>query len=74
MSTDTLSTSVLPDHVHEDQLAQELGISRRTLARYRGDGLPYARIGGRIFIHRQGARTFFDNRTIGLKTKKRARP
>lgn len=61
---------ILPDHVPQGVLAKELGITLRTLARYRELGLPYARIGGKVFIHRQGARAFFENRTVGLKTKK----
>ena len=66
------TSPVLPDHVPQGVLAKELGITLRTLARYRELGLPYARIGGKVFIHREGARAFFDNRTVGLKTKSSA--
>ena len=51
-------------------VAKELGITLRTLARDRDLGLPYARIGGKVFIHRQGARAFSDSQTVGLKTKR----
>ena len=61
---------LLPDYVHEGVLADELGCSRRALARARQDGLAYARIAGKVFIHVPSARTYYANRTVGLKPKR----
>jgi hypothetical protein len=71
--TDTTTPIGLPDFVPEGQLAKELGITRRTLWRYRADGMPYARIGGKVFIHRSGASEFFAKQTVGLKKKRRGK-
>ena len=66
-------SSIIPDLVSETVLAKELGCSRRTLARYRGAGSPYARVAGKIFIHREGARAYFEKQTIGLPKKRRGK-
>lgn len=56
----------LADCFTEDELAAEAGLSKRTLARYRNepDGLPYFRLGGRIYIRRGDWRDYLERRII----------
>ena len=53
-------THNLPEFIPEDQFCAELKITRRHGARLRDDGLPYTRIGKRIFIHREGGPSLID--------------
>jgi hypothetical protein len=47
-----MPTNILDDFVPEGDFATEIGVGKRTIGRYRKqpDGLPFAMIGGRIFI------------------------
>jgi hypothetical protein len=57
---------LLADCFTEDALAAEANISKRTIARYRNepDGLPYFRLGGRIYIRRTDWSAFVERRII----------
>lgn len=47
--------SILDDYIHEADAATDLGVTQRTMWRYRNqpDGLPYYEIGGRIYFHKE---------------------
>lgn len=62
MSVDNL----LDDYALEDDCAKAWGVDRRTIARYRNEpnGLPFMKLGGRVYIHLPGAREWVKRRTI----------
>lgn len=57
---------LLSDCFTEDELAAEANISKRTIARYRNqpDGLPYFRLGARVYIRRADWSAFLERRII----------
>jgi hypothetical protein len=59
------TTDILAEFAPEAALAEEFGVSERTIARYRAepDGLPYVLIGNRVHIHLPGAREWLARRT-----------
>jgi len=62
MSVDNL----LEDYALEEDCAKAWNIDKRTLARYRNEpgGLPFMKLGGRVYIHLPGAREWVKRRTI----------
>ena len=48
--------NLLDDYIRESEFAGTYGISRRTVWRYRNEGLPSVTFGGEVFINREGAR------------------
>jgi predicted site-specific integrase-resolvase len=57
-------STVLEDYVPEDDLARDLGITRRTLRmwRARGEAPPITRLGLRILYHRDDIREWLRSR------------
>jgi hypothetical protein len=56
---------LLSDYALEDDVAERWDVDKRTLARYRNEpnGLPFMRLGGRIYIHIPGAKEWVKRRT-----------
>jgi hypothetical protein len=56
--------NILEDFAPEGDFAKAIGVCRRSISRYRkqADGLPYAMIAGRIYIHVPGAREWLERR------------
>lgn len=56
--------TVLDGYIPQEQFAKDLDVTKRTIERYRTqpDGLPYVRLGGRIFIPLDIAREWLQSR------------
>ncbi len=61
---DTAGAGLLDEYADRKQLAEELDISVRTLARYDGlrEGPPRMMLAGKVFYHRQLAREWLKSR------------
>jgi hypothetical protein len=62
MPADTL----LEDYELEETLAAKWDVSPKTLSRYRCEpnGLPFMKLGGKVYIHVPGAREWIKRRTV----------
>ena len=49
-------SDLLEDFIQEGEFAKELGVSTRTVTRYRHDGLPWMLLKGVVHIHKPGSR------------------
>lgn len=56
--------SLLQDYLTRDELAQELKVAARTVARWQDlpDGLPYTEMGGRVLYRRQSVLSWLESR------------
>lgn len=56
--------SLLQDYLTRDQLASELHVTTRTVARWQDqpDGIPYVEMGGRILYRRQSILAWIESR------------
>jgi hypothetical protein len=57
----------------EDDWAEQHGITKRTLRRYRRAGLPHLRFGGHVYVHRHGAREWLERQIKGRNPPRRRR-
>jgi hypothetical protein len=60
--SDNVTSSILDDYERERDWAPQNGISQRTAARYRGQGLPWLEWGGEIWIPKEGGQKFIASR------------
>ncbi len=64
MSTNPLVAALLEDLVLEQDYATALGVTPRTIARQRQQGLPHVKLGGRVYIDAKGAKRWVESRII----------
>lgn len=66
--------SLLDDMLAEKEIAAELGVSARTVKRWRAmpGGLPFIALGGRIFYRRSSVRTWIESRERFPNQRRRA--
>jgi hypothetical protein len=64
MSSKVVNAEFLCEYELEADWAASLGISQRTSARYRADGLPYLNFGGCVWIHKRGGREYIASRIV----------
>jgi hypothetical protein len=59
-------SNLLDDYAPEDALAKSWSVDRRTIARYRNEpnGLPFMKLGGKVYIHIPGAKEWIRRRTL----------
>ena len=55
-------SELLEDFIQEDEFAKGLGVSTRTVTRYRHDGLPWMLLKGKVQIHKAGSRQWLLDR------------
>lgn len=73
MNDEISDNGMLGDFIGEDALAEELHVTKRTLARYRhqADGLPFAVIGGRILYPREAVRQWIARKVVHPNSRRR---
>jgi hypothetical protein len=67
-----LDQQFLAEYAIEASWAEEYGVCKRTVARYRADGLPYLTFAGVIWIHKRGGREWIADR-IRQRNRRRQR-